>query len=121
MSATINSRIQIKRDTTQHWDQAQGFIPLAGEAIVYIDYKITQKEIDGEMASIVIPGVKIGDGQTYVQDLPFVDAELRDKLIGHIDNQDIHTTLQEKLFWDNKLNINDDLEVVDAALVFNRN
>ena len=37
MSATINTRIQCKRDTTAHWDAAVGFIPLAGELIVYED------------------------------------------------------------------------------------
>ena len=39
MSATINTRIQLKRDTTQHWNEAIGFIPLPGEVIVYEDYE----------------------------------------------------------------------------------
>ena len=121
MSATINTRIQNKRDTTLHWNQAKGFIPLAGEVIIYTDYKTIQKEIDGEMQSVLIPGIKIGDGQTYVQDLPFVDTDLRDRLMEHINNQDLHVILQEKLFWNNKLNVDDASEVVDAALVFNRN
>ena len=121
MSATVNSRIQNKRDTTLHWNQARGFIPLAGEVIIYTDYKTIQKEIDGEMKNVLVPGIKIGDGQTYVQDLPFIDAELRDKIMEHINNENIHVTLQEKLFWNNKLNVDDASEVVDTALVFNRN
>ena len=121
MSATVNSRIQNKRDTTQHWNEARGFVPLAGEVIIYTDYKTIRKEIDGEMINVHIPGVKIGDGQAYVQDLPFVDTELRDRLMDHINNQDLHVTLQEKLFWNNKLNVDDTSEVVDTALVFNRN
>lgn len=121
MSAAVNTRIQNKRDTTLHWNQAKGFIPLAGEIIIYTDYKTIQKEIDGEMQNIFVPGVKIGDGQTYVQDLPFVDIELRDRLMEHIYNQDLHVILQEKLRWNNKLNVDDTSEVVDATLVFNRN
>lgn len=121
MSATVNTRLQNKRDTTQHWNEARGFVPLAGEVIIYTDYKTTRKEIDGEMTNVHIPGIKIGDGQTYVQDLPFVDTELRDRLMDHINNQDLHVTLQEKLFWNNKLNVDDTSEVVDTALVFNRN
>ena len=121
MSATVNSRIQNKRDTTLHWNQARGFIPLAGEVIIYIDYKTIRKEVDGEMKNVFVPGVKIGDGQTYVQDLPFVDTELRDKIMEHINNENIHVTLQEKLFWNNKLNVNDNMELVDGALVLNRN
>ena len=54
-----------------------------------------------------MPGIKIGDGAAYVQDLPFVDEELRDKIMDHINNPDIHVSLREKLFWNNKLNVND--------------
>ena len=36
MSATVNTRIQLKRDTTQHWNEALGFIPLEGEFITII-------------------------------------------------------------------------------------
>ena len=121
MSATVNTRIQFKRDTTQHWNEARGFIPLEGEVIVYNDYKQIQKEIDGEVRNIQVPGMKIGDGQAYVQDLPFVDEELRDKIMAHITNTDIHVTLAEKNFWNNKLNVNDAAEMIDGALILNRN
>ena len=121
MGATINTRIQQKRDSTAAWNAARGFIPLQGELIIYNDYKTIQKEIDGELRTVQIPGVKIGDGQTYVQDLPFIDEELRDKVMMHINNPDIHVTLQEKIFWNNKLNVNDNAELVDGALILNRN
>ena len=121
MSGTVNARIQNKRDSTANWNAARGFVPLAGEVIIYNDYKIVQKEIDGETKQVYIPGIKVGDGQTYVQDLPFVDTELRDTIMNHINNQDIHVSLQEKLFWNNKLNVNDNAELVDGALILNRN
>ena len=121
MSATINTRIQEKRDSTANWNAAQGFVPLQGELIIYNDYKTIQKEIDGELKTVQVPGIKIGDGMAYVQDLPFVDEELRDRLMVHINNPDIHVTLQEKLFWNNKLNVNDAAELVDGALILNRN
>lgn len=121
MSATIESRIKLKRDTTQHWNEARGFIPLEGELIIYSDYKTVQKEIDGRLKQVQIVGLKIGDGRAYVQDLPFVDEELRDRIMMHIDNPDVHVTLQEKLFWNNKLNVDDAAEMVDGALILNRN
>ena len=121
MSATVNTRIQEKRDSTANWNAAQGFVPLQGELIIYNDYKTIQREIDGELRTVQIPGIKIGDGMAYVQDLPFVDEELRDRLMVHINNPDIHVTLQEKLFWNNKLNVNDAAELVDGALILNRN
>ena len=119
--STINGRIQFKRDTTANWNNARGFIPLAGEIIIYNDYKTIQKEIDEEMKTILIPGIKIGDGKTYVQDLPFIDEELRDRILAHINNNDVHVTVMDKLKWDNKLNVDDNQEIIDGALILNRN
>ena len=65
--------------------------------------------------------MKIGDGMAYVQDLPFVNEDLRDKIMEHIDNPDIHVSVADRLFWNNKLNVNDAAELVDGALVLNRN
>ena len=126
MSATVNTRIQFKRDTTQHWNEARGFIPLKGEVIVYTDYDSYEKEINGRNRIVAIPGIKIGDGNAYVQDLPFVDEELRDTLMEHINNMDLHVTLGEKTFWNNKINVDDAYEqiheeLVDEMLILNRN
>lgn len=126
MSATINTRIQLKRDTTANWNAARGFVPMAGEVIIYTDYDSYQKEINGRIKTILIPGIKIGDGGAYVQDLPFVDEDLRDMLMDHINNMDLHVTLGEKTFWNNKINVDDAYEAVhdeliDEMLVLNRN
>lgn len=126
MSATINTRIQLKRDTTANWNAARGFVPMAGEIIIYTDYSDYQKEVNGQIKTILIPGIKIGDGGAYVQDLPFVDEDLRDTLMDHINNMDLHVTLGEKTFWNNKINVDDAYEAVhdeliDEMLVLNRN
>lgn len=66
---TMKTRVQLKRDTEANWNQAgpkqnsPGFIPLAGELIVYLpdsthDYS----------------RLKVGDGATNVVYLPFIDA-----------------------------------------------
>lgn len=125
MSATWNTRIQLKRDTTENWNNATGFIPLQGEIIIYTDYSSYEKEVNGQTETILIPNIKIGTGNSYVQDLPFVDKETRDMLMEHISNLDIHTTLSEKLFWNNKVNIDDAYaqvyqELEDETLIFNR-
>lgn len=125
MSATWNTRVQLKRDTTENWNNATGFIPLQGEVIIYTDYSSYEKEVNGQMETILIPNIKIGTGNSYVQDLPFVDKETRDMLMEHINNLDIHTTLSEKLFWNNKVNIDDAYaqvyqELEDETLIFNR-
>ena len=128
--ATINSRIQMKRDTTANWNNAVGFIPLAGEIIVYEDYEVKTYQVEeyGEMVTktVNIPNIKIGTGNAYVQDLTFVDEKSREVLLDHIRNYDIHTTLQEKLFWNNKINVDDaeeqiSGELVNETLILNRN
>ena len=130
MSATIGSRIQLKRDTTEHWNNAVSFIPLPGEVIVYTDYETKTYTVEeyGETVTktALIPNIKIGTGNAYVQDLAFVDEKTRDMLMTHINNADIHTTLQEKLFWNNKINVDDADEQVtgeleDETLILNRN
>lgn len=130
MSSTIHPRIQLKRDTTENWNNAIGFIPLPGEVIIYEDYDTKTYEVEeyGETITktVNIPNIKIGTGNAYVQDLAFVDGKTRDALMTHINDHDIHTTLAEKLFWNNKINVDDAEEQIsgeleDETLVLNRN
>lgn len=114
----MDARIKSKHDTTANWNNAIGFVPLQGEIIIYDDYKV----VDGKN----VPGIKIGSGNAYVQDLAFIDDELRDRIMGHINDEDIHVTLAEKGFWNNKVNIDDTYEtvheqLVGETLIFNRN
>lgn len=126
----VNARIQSKHDTTANWNAAVGFIPLPGEVIIYDDYEVktyTVEEYGQQVTKTVyIPNIKIGTGNAYVQDLGFVDEKTRDMLLEHINNQEIHTTLAEKLFWNNKLNCDDSDDIIhgelsDETLILNRN
>lgn len=130
MSGTIDARIKIKHDTTANWDRASGFIPLAGEIIVYDDYEtktyIVEEYGEEVEKTVNIPNIKIGTGNAFVQDLAFVDSKTKETLMEHINDLDVHTTLQEKLFWNNKVNIDDSYELVHdeligEELIFNRN
>ena len=60
----INSRIQHKHDIEANWAKALNFIPKAGEIIIY--------DIDENNS---VPRVKIGDGETNVNDLVFAVEE----------------------------------------------
>lgn len=129
MSAIINTRIQSKHDTTENWNKAHGFIPKAGEVIIYDDYEIKTRtvEIQGEAIeeTIWVPNIKVGTGNAYVQDLPFVNETIRDVLLEHIHNQNIHVTSSDKQFWNNKVNIDDayaqiNRKLENETLVFNR-
>jgi hypothetical protein len=130
MSSTVQTRIQLKRDTTENWNNARGFIPMPGEVIVYTDYETKTYEVEeyGEKVTktVEIPNIKVGTGNAYVQDLAFVDEKTRDILMAHIQDHDIHVTLQEKVFWNNKINVDDAEEqttgeLEDETLILNRN
>lgn len=130
MSSTVQTRIQLKRDTTENWNNARGFIPMVGEVIVYTDYETKTYEVEeyGEKVTktVEIPNIKVGTGNAYVQDLAFVDEKTRDILMAHIQDHDIHVTLQEKVFWNNKINVDDAEEqttgeLEDETLILNRN
>lgn len=131
--AIYNTRIQSKHDTTENWNNAQGFIPMAGEIIIYDDYQTIEYENQfGETVTRNVPGIKIGSGNAYVQDLAFVDGSVRDKLMEHIENEEMHLLLGERQFWNSKVDIVEDEEFLSTTttddeedegktLVFTRN
>lgn len=109
--------LNIKYNTTDYWDHLLGYIPKEGEIVIYSDYQT--KEIDGEVVNI--PGIKIGSGNGYVQDLAFIDADQRQELMDHISDNVRHITAEERAKWNNKLNVTDAKEVIEDTLIFNRN
>lgn len=111
------SGIDAEVHTTDEWNAMTGYIPPAGSIIIYSDYKTTT--IDGE--SVNVAGIKIGSGNSYVQDLAFVGDDIRADLNSHVNNSSIHVSPQDRAKWDAKLNVNDASEVIDEALVFIRN
>ena len=60
---TVKARIQLKNDTEAHWNLAENFIPRQGEVIIY-------SADDTHPFS----RLKIGDGETLVASLPFVES-----------------------------------------------
>lgn len=60
MSKILQTRVQNKHDTAANWEKATNFIPLVGEIIIYDD----------------LHQIKIGDGETTVNNLPFLIGAL---------------------------------------------
>lgn len=113
----IDQSLGIQYDTTAGWNSKIGYIPKAGALIIYSDYKTIEK--DGE--TVLIPGLKIGSGNAYVQDLAFLDEALVKQIVNHIDDNIRHISASERTFWNHKLDINDDAEVINESLIFTRN
>ena len=52
----IRDNIPVKKDTLENWNKAKNFVPKKDEIIIYIDL-----------------GIKVGDGKTKLNELPFVN------------------------------------------------
>ncbi len=100
--------------TTAEWRSKLSYIPAEGEVIIYTD---KSSYVDENENTVYIPGIKIGDGQAYGIDLPFVGDDIVRALAEHARNTDIHTTAEEKAFWNNKLNC----LYAEETLTLNRN
>lgn len=103
--------------STEYWNSLPNFIPPAGSIIIYTDYDT--KVIDGK--AVNVPGIKVGSGNAYVQDLIFISGGGIEEMENHMSNQIVHITQADRDFWNNKLNVEDFSEVVDEVLIFNRN
>lgn len=112
-------KISVRYNTTEYWNRQIGYIPKAGEIIIYLDYKTAV--VDG--SPVNIPGIKIGSGNGYVQDLVFVSGGSGDEemILAHIADTLVHVTQADRDYWNNKLNVDDNQEVIGESLVFNRN
>ena len=67
---TLNTRFQMKTDTEENWLKATNFIPKNGEIIIYA--------ID---ATHNYQRVKVGDGKTLVNNLPFINDAITESTI----------------------------------------
>ena len=84
----------IVTNTTEGWNEQTTLIGKAGTIYVYTDYLA--------ISGTSIPGIKIGDGQSYLVDIPFVAGDTA-ALAAHAGDTTIHVTAEEKAFWNNKV------------------
>lgn len=116
MAITIKAKIRLKNDTTANWNQDLSFVPDKGEPIVYTDYKQVEND-QGEITNV--PGIKIGDGNAYLVDLPFIDdasaQAIFDEFSNHVSNTSIHVSSSEKEVWNNKTSCSLDGEVLTLS------
>ena len=79
---TFRSRIMQKCDTELNWKKAVNFIPKKGEIIIY-EAGPTEETTDGQILTTDYVRIKIGDGETKVNNLSFFStstAELEDRI-----------------------------------------
>ena len=103
-------------DTKENWN-AQTRLKSERKAI-YI-YSNQSYIDDGEGGQIPVPAIKIGDGTSYLIDMPFVNNDLMLQLADHINDKIVHITEEERIFWNNKVSCYQDDED-DETLVFSK-
>lgn len=95
----------VSENTTAGWNSNPQYLPKKGEICIYTDYMTIQDDMGRD---VTYPGIKIGDGNSYLIDMPFVGDETRYLLLRriqeHENNADIHIQPGEREFWNNKLN-----------------
>lgn len=108
----------VSENTTAGWNSNPQYLPKAGEICIYTDYMTIQDDLGND---IVCPGIKVGDGNSYLIDMPFVGDETRYLLLRriqqHEDNIAMHIQPGEREFWNNKLNY----DVTSEVLILTRN
>ena len=82
---------KIYYNTTTYWNSHPQLIAKKGYIYVYSDYKQSEGED--------IVGIKVGDGLSYLIDMPFIDKPLDD----HIADNIKHISNEERTFWNNKV------------------
>lgn len=116
---TFTGRMAVLRDTTENWNSLRGFIPLNGEIVVYTDWKVIG-ESHGK--PIYRPGIKVGTGNAYVQDLVFCNESdiTYESIISKLSSEGYLVEDSDRERWNRKLNVTDTAEVINESLILNR-
>ena len=83
---------EIFYNTTAYWNAHPTLITKKGAIYIYGDWKKDDEDRN-------IAGMKIGDGTSYLIDMPFKE----ELFVNHVDDVIIHITEQEREFWNNKV------------------
>lgn len=79
-------------DTEENWNAQRELIAAKGAIYVYSNHDITDQ-------GKYIPGIKVGDGSSYLIDMPFID----DKYAKHIADTIIHVSTDDREYWGDKV------------------
>ena len=104
MSGTLNmakntADVPIHYGTTEYWNSHPDLVGKKSHIYVYSDYAET--EIDGKM--VTVPNIKIGDGNAYLIDNPFVTTSVEDIINMHIADNVAHISADERDLWNGKV------------------
>lgn len=91
---------RIYYDISENWNAQANLIAERGVVYIYSDRDYV---VDGSGNAIPVAGMKVGDGTSYLIDMPFTDDAIFSKLLYHINHQEVHVSEYDRIFWNNKV------------------
>lgn len=108
-------RTAIHYDTTEAWNSTPNLIAEKGHIYIYKDYDKKENE-DGTIT--YVPAMKIGDGTSFLIDMPFFSAgQDEDELWNHINNWSIHVSADDRSNWTTKVSATVDERTENLLLI----
>lgn len=104
--------------TRVEWEAQPDFVPHQGQIVVWSDHG--KANVGG--VEVDVPGFKVGDGNAYNLDLPFVGDDVASRIMselsGHVSNSSIHVSASDRSRWNGSVSVSD--SVSGETLVFTR-
>ena len=94
----FDTKLNFESMTTAEWATQTSLVSKLNTVYIYKDHRTKS---DGNGGTINIAGFKLGDGQAYVVDLPFLSVD-EETFNQHVQDTTIHITAAERQFWNNK-------------------
>ena len=91
---------EVYYDTTANWNAQSSMITKAGVVYIYSD----ATSIEDEYGNVTpVASIKVGDGTSYLMDMPFITSGSSSVIMEHLANGVIHISELDREFWDNKV------------------
>ena len=94
----VKKLTEVLYGTTMEWAQDKTRIAQKGVIYVYSDYARTTDP--GTGVEVPVPGFKVGDGTSYLIDMPFAQGDINEEIRSHIANKKIHVSDDDRKRWD---------------------
>lgn len=97
----LHESASVYYDTSAAWNMQPSLIAEKGVIYVYSDKSVITDEYGNPTN---VPGIKIGDGSSFLIDMPFVGEEETIALAEH-ERSGMHISPEERAFWNNKVSV----------------
>lgn len=94
LDTDIDKKVDIIIKTEEEWKDFDKEISVKGNVYVY-----TSDDVNSNAP----PKIKLGDGLAYICDLPLITDGVLNKLSNHTNDNKVHITDEERVFWNNKI------------------